>query len=62
MKIPRVGAELELQLQAYATAMAKPDPSHICNLHCSLQQCQILNPQSEARDQIHILRDMMSGS
>jgi len=29
--------ELELQLQAYTTAMATPDPSHICNLRHKLK-------------------------
>ena len=33
------------------------DPSHICSLHHSSRQCQILNPLSEARDQTHILMD-----
>ena len=37
---------------AHTTATAIPDPSHICNLSCSLWQCQILNPLSEARDQL----------
>ena len=45
-----------------ATATATPDPNHICNLHQSLQQCQILKPLSKARDQTRILVDMMSGS
>ena len=31
--------------EAYTTAMATSDPSHICNLCHNLQQCQILNPQ-----------------
>ena len=44
MEIPRLGVELELQLQAYDTATATLDPSCICSLCCSLQQCQILNP------------------
>ena len=48
MEVPRLGVELELQLPAYATAMR--DPSHICDLHHNSQQCQILNPLSEARD------------
>ena len=39
--------ELELQLPAYATATATLGPSHIFNLHHSLQQCQILHPGSE---------------
>ena len=32
MKIPRLGIESELQLPAYTTATAMPDPSHICDL------------------------------
>ena len=51
MEVPGLGVELELQLPAYATATAIQDPSCICDLHCSLQQCRILNPLSEARDQ-----------
>ena len=35
MKVPRLGAELELQLLAYAAATATPDPSHIGDLHHS---------------------------
>ena len=50
MEVLRLGVESELQLPAYATAIATPDPSHICNLHHSSRQCQILNPLSEARD------------
>ena len=46
MKVPRLGAELELQLPAYATATAMQDPSHVCALHHSSQQRQILNPLS----------------
>ena len=49
-KGPRLGAELELQLLAYTTATAMPDPSHICDLHRSSQKFQILNPLSEARE------------
>ena len=44
MEVPVLGAESELQLQAYATAMGTPDPSHIYDLLHSLQQCCILNP------------------
>ena len=54
---PSLGVESELQLPAAATATAKRDPSHFCNLHHSSQQCQILNPLSKARDQTCILRD-----
>ena len=48
----QIGAAAE----AYATAL--PDPSHICDLCRSLQQCQILNPLSEARDRTHISTEM----
>ena len=54
----RLGVKLELQLPAYATTTATPDPSHICNLHHSPGQCQILNPLSKARDQTHVLMDI----
>ena len=50
----RLVVKLELQLQAYATAVATLDPSHILNLQYSLQQHQILTPLSEARDQTFI--------
>ena len=53
----RSGLKLELQLLASATATAMPEPSLFCNLHCSLQQCQILNPLSEARDRTRVLMD-----
>ena len=32
MEFPKLGVKLELQLKAYITATASPDPSHICNL------------------------------
>ena len=57
MEVPRRGVELELQLPAYATAMAAQDPSLACNLHHSSQQHQILNPASEAKGPTHILVD-----
>ena len=44
VEVARLGAESELQLPTYATATAIPNSSHICDLHHSLQQCQILNP------------------
>ena len=56
-EVPRLGVESELQLPAYATATATPDPSCICDLRHSSQQCLILNPLSEARDQALILMD-----
>ena len=57
MEVPRLGVELELQLLAYTTATATLDPSHVCDLHHSLQQCWILNSLSGARDQTLILMD-----
>ena len=55
MEVPRLGVKLELQMQAYATASATPDPSCICDLHHSLQQHLILYQMSKARDQTCIL-------
>ena len=57
MEVPRLGVESELQLLAYATATATQDPCHVCSLHHSLWQRQILNPLSNARDQTHLLMD-----
>ena len=62
MEIPKLGVKPELQLPAYTTATAMPDPSHICNLGSSLWQHQILNPLSEARDQTCILTETTSDS
>ena len=45
--------------EAYTTAMAKLDPSCICDLHGSRW---ILNTLGEARDRTSILMDTMSGS
>ena len=53
----QLGVKSKLQLAAYAIATATPDLSLICNLHHSSRHCRILNPLSEARDQIHILMD-----
>ena len=57
MEVPRLGVKSELQLLAYNTATATQNPSHICNLHHSLQPCQISNPLSEARDWIQVITD-----
>ena len=62
IEVPGLGVASEQQLQAYATAVTMPDLSCICHLYCSLQQYQILNPLSEARDQTCILMDTMLGS
>jgi len=35
MEVPWRGAELELQLPTYATAIATPDLSHVFDPHCS---------------------------
>ena len=32
MEVPRLGVEWELQLPAYTTAAATPDPRHVCDL------------------------------
>ena len=55
MVVPRLGVKSELQLPAYITATAMQDLSHVCNLHHSSWQCQILNPLSQARNWILIL-------
>ena len=39
-----------IRAAAGACTTATPDLSHICNLCCSLEDCQILNPLSQARD------------
>ena len=59
IEVLRLGVESELQLPATATAtaIAMLDLSHVCNLHCSSQQCWILNPLSKAKDRAHILMD-----
>ena len=54
MEVPKLGVKLELQLPAYTTT-ATQYLSHVCDLHNSSQQCQILNPLSEARDWTHNL-------
>ena len=57
VEVPRLRVKSELQLPAYTTAPAMRDPSHICDPHHSSQQCHILNPLSETRDQTHVLMD-----
>ena len=57
MEVPRLGVDLELQLPAHTTVTAMEGLCHVCNLHHSLGQPQILDPLSEARDQNPILRD-----
>ena len=55
MEVPRLGVELELP--AYTIAM--PDLSHVCDLHHSSRQHQILNPPIKARDWTCILMDLV---
>ena len=50
MEVPGIEVESELQLPAYVTATATLDQSCLCDLHHSWQQCQILNPLTEARN------------
>ena len=38
-------------------AIATWDPSHVCDLHHSSEQLQILNPLNKAKDQTQILMD-----
>ena len=57
-EVPRLGAELELQLQPPTITTAMPDPSQVCNLHHSSHQCWILNPLSEAKDQTCVPMDI----
>ena len=62
MEVPRLGVELELQLQAYTTTTATQALSHVCDLYHSSGQRQILNPLSQTRDQTFVLMDAKSGS
>ena len=57
MEVPRPEVKSELQLPAYATATAMPDPSCVCDLHHSSWQPWILNPLSKAKDQTSFLID-----
>ena len=59
VEVPRRGVKLELQLQAYTTATATLDLSHIYDLCLSLQQHWILNLLSEARDLTCFFTDTM---
>ena len=49
-EVPTLGAQLDLQLLAYATATLMPDLSCVCELQHSSRQRQILNPLIRARD------------
>ena len=57
MEVPRLGLESELQLPACTIATAMQDPSRICHLHHSSQECRIPNPLAKTRDWTCILMD-----
>ena len=57
MEVPRLGVELELQLPAYTTTTATPDPSLVYDPLHSSQQRQIPNPLIKARDRTRVLMD-----
>ena len=57
MEVPRLGVKSELQLLTYTTATAMWDLSHVCDLHRSSPQPQILNPLSKAQNQTCVLMD-----
>ena len=52
MEVPRPRVKM-----ACPSATEMPDLSHVCDLHPSSQQCQILNPLSKARVRIRVLMD-----
>ena len=62
MDVSGLKVKLGLQLPAYTTATATPDPNHNWKLYSSLQQHQIFNPLSKARDPTHLLTDTILGS
>ena len=57
MEVPGLGVKSELQLLAYATATATPNPSHIYDLHHTSQQYPIPNSLREAKDLTQIFMD-----
>ena len=59
MEVPRLVVESKLQLPAYTTAIAGPDPSHICDLHLSSARsnARSFNLLIKARDWTCILMD-----
>ena len=56
LDVPGLGVESELQLQVYTTDTDTLNLSYICKVHCSLWQCWIEKPLSEARDQRDYVR------
>ena len=62
VEVSRLRVKSELQLPAYATAIATPDLSPLCDLHHSSWQCWILNLLIRARDRTWVLVDTSLGS
>ena len=56
-RFPGQRLNAELQLLAYATDTAMPDPSRFCHGNHSSWQCRILNPLSKARDRTWVPMD-----
>ena len=50
MDVSGLGVKSELRLLVSTQATATQDSSCVCNLHCSLWQCQMPNPLSKAGD------------
>ena len=61
MDVLSLGVESEPQLQACVTVTATWDLSCICDLHCSLWKCWVLNPLSGARVWTLILTETTLG-
>ena len=59
IKVPTLGVQSVLHLPEYSRATAMLDLSLICNLHQSSWQHKILNLQRKARNQTHVLMDMV---
>ena len=57
MEVLRLGVKSELQLLAYSTAPAPPEPGWACDLHHSSPKPHIPNSLSEARDRTCIPMD-----
>lgn len=57
MEVTRLGVKSELQLLTCAIVIATRVPSLVWDLYHHSQQCQILNPLSEARDRAQVLMD-----
>ena len=57
MDFPRLARELELQLPVHATAISTSESQPRRNLPHSSQQCQILNPRSNTKDQTYVFMD-----